>query len=281
MEEGLLTLIFIVFMVVASILDAVGRRRKKQRRMEEMEGADDQGVEASPGMEGRPTASTGTDTESWRTESDSRETAETMVPEDFWAVLTGQELETRPPPEPETSGRAEPAGPGSYGEDGREEARPGDLFGRDDLGRRGDPDPPKEPRIPAPVPDDRFSTDEYSRPGGSADSGPQWGKARQEPQETGAIGDEEDRVYAQPPEPWGDLTDISSGDLSDDPEGQVLATGAPGAPGRPSARRRGAGRGRYSRLLETGDIEDLRKAVVLREILDRPVGFRDDVGPDW
>ncbi len=246
MEDGFLTLLFILLMVAAAIMDAVGRRRAKQRRMEEMEEEEEEARE-------RPMLSTPDRGEPARTEAGQRETAETMVPEDFWAILTGQEPERRPPPEPEP-----------------------------EMGRRGDPDPPKEPRIPSPVPDDRYSVDDAGD-GRAADDVPRWGRTREdeEPRDTGAIGDEEAAVYAQPEEPWGELADISAGDLTEGTEGEVLEATALGRSRRPSARRRGAGRGRYTRLLETGDIEDLRKAVVLREVLDRPVGFRDDVGPDW
>ena len=247
MEDGFLTLLFILLMVGAAIMDAVGRRRSKQRRMEEMEEEEEARERPMPSGRSEPT----------RTDSGERETAETMVPEDFWAILTGQEPERRPPPE-----QRPPPEP--------------------DMGRRGDPDPPKEPRIPTPVPDERYSTHEAGDVG-EADDVPRWGRSREdeESRDTGAIGDEEAAVYAQPHEPWGELADISAGDLTEGTEGEVLEATAPGRPRQAAARRRGGGRGRYTRLLETGDIEDLRKAVVLREVLDRPVGFRDDVGPDW
>jgi hypothetical protein len=76
-----------------------------------------------------------------------------------------------------------------------------------------------------------------------------------------------------PPEPWGALEDISSGEIADG-RGRVQSAAAVGPDAAPV--RRGVGRGTYTRLLETGDIRDLRKAIVIREVLGTPVGFREE-----
>ena len=92
---------------------------------------------------------------------------------------------------------------------------------------------------------------------------------------TEGMEEEEKRVYTLPPEPWESLEDITTGEISDG-RGQVQeSVEGPTGAGVESRRRRGSGRGAYTRLLETGKIEDLRKAVVLREVLGVPVGFRD------
>lgn len=295
MEEGLFTLLFILFMVAVSIMDAVGRRRKKQRRMEQMEEEEGDGArEDSP-------YTRASDRETYeaygRTEEEAeRETADTMVPDDFWAILTGEAPEGSPPP-------AEGPSPGSQElpHAGRAEARHQvdqdayrdreagmDPFHTDGLGRRGDPDPPKDPHIPMPVPGDRMS-----RPGdpvrGAEDEeeaptrrSARWmegtrGRGASDTWAAASIEAEEARVYETPQEPWGDLEDIAAGDLTGPGEGKVQEIGG----ALRTAPRRGTGRGTYTRLLETGDVKDLRKAVVLREVLDRPVAFRDGVGPEW
>lgn len=235
MGEELFTILFILFFILASVLDAVGRRRKKKRRIEQMEreeGESRGGVAPDAKEDERP-----------------RETAETMVPEDLWAILTGQDPSARPEEDEEVPSAAEP---------------------------------PREPHIPTPVPDDRMSS-------------PETRAARREPQEEeppetrrtarwmeGTVGrGESDRWAESMDEPWDDLEDITAGDLTE-PGGAPAGPDAPARPlPPPPGRRRPRARSAYVDLLTRGNVEDLRKAMVLREVLDRPVGFRERVGPDW
>lgn len=317
MEEGLFTLVFIVLLILMSIMDAVGRRRQKERQMEEM---DEEGVEVEePGRVGRG-ASPEAGRPPWQEETRSRaedarsgaptadyappgadegdraakerETADQMVPEDFWAILTG---ETPPSREPSSG---EPAGGTARREaeqtDWETEEEPR-LRTPDEMGRRGDPSPPKDPHIPMPLPGERRSAarreevrrieaEEAARAEAARRRAEEAARAptrrsarwmegvegRTEPDRTvEPIEAQEAAIYGAPKEPWGELGDIAAGDLT--------ASGADGA----EAGRRGRGRGAYTGLVESGSVEDLRKAIVLREVLGPPVGFRDDAERGW
>ncbi|MEX1257102.1 MAG: hypothetical protein WEG36_05735 [Gemmatimonadota bacterium] len=97
-------LLFVLFFLLASVLDAVGRSKKKKRRIEEMDR--DERAEADQPMataEGRRTGVPGRQAEaprgtagprSERAES-SRETAETMIPDQLWEILTGTPAPSR------------------------------------------------------------------------------------------------------------------------------------------------------------------------------------------
>lgn len=116
--------------------------------------------------------------------------------------------------------------------------------------RRGDPDPPAEPEIPVPVPSDR------TRDSRRANS--------REPSGTASTLDE----------PWDRFEDISKGEILEG-EGRVQTSVDTAArPGRVrSSSRKGASP--YASMLQSGRREDLRRAIVLREVLGRPVGFRE------
>ncbi len=276
MEDGLFTLIFIALFIVMSVLDAVGRRRKRQRQMEDLEeaGGGAEAEEVGTAVEDHRTWGSGAaEAESpWEAGPETpsgaegeRETADQMVPEDFWAILTGQAPADRPEPT-ESQSRGEP-----------------DEI--DALGRRGDPVPPEEPHTPAPLPGDRLGSS-GSSPGSSADPAPTRRSARW----MEGVGGREERDTTFGPgrggefdaadpmaEPWNDIADIAEGDLTSGSGELEVTSVEDGAIGgrRHAAHRRGRGRGAYTRLLETGDREDLRKAIVLREVLGPPVGFRD------
>lgn len=109
MDDGFFQLLFFGVLILATVFDAMTRGRRRRRRMEEMEREEGEAGEASAGIE-----TTG-----------ERETADSMVPDDLWAVLTGEQPpqereklptayqeqaptpmpdltpEGRPPPEPE------------------------------------------------------------------------------------------------------------------------------------------------------------------------------------
>jgi hypothetical protein len=287
MDEGFFTLLFIFFMILVSVMDAVGRKKKKQRRMEQMEQAEEESS-ADRGRGGvdrgdarAPTAARNVPgSEGDVAEGSDRETADAMVPEDFWAILTGQ-------PRPEKPEAEVPAEMGSRSGDSGER---GGFAGvplpeTDQMGRRSEPAPPEEPRIPAPVPGGRMSSSASQRQ--TPDAAPtrrsaRWMEGVDEAAQDRGTGDliqaEEALVYADMDEPWDDLEDITAGDLTteDKPSGARPGSGAR----KPRPRRGGPARP-YTEFLESGNVEDLRKAIVLREVLGRPVAFRQDIGNTW
>jgi hypothetical protein len=314
MEDGLFQLLFILFFIMAAIFDAVARSRAKRRRMEEMEGAEgEEDVSAGADAEARSRrraererehreriqarrkAPDGTGGEVvTRGETGGggvqgegvpeRETADSMVPEDFWAILTGQP--TRAPDTASERNEPEPRAEREWEPDRRDTTGAGapDPGG----GRRSDPDPPRDARTPVPISPDRWgmgggekaprtvaeAPEETRRSSrwmegvGGRDDSSRWTEGGTE-----GVHEQEERVYRLPPEPWGALEDISSGEIADG-RGRVQSAAAVGPDAAPV--RRGVGRGTYTRLLETGDIRDLRKAIVIREVLGTPVGFREE-----
>jgi len=277
-EEGFVTILFILLFMAASVIDAVGRKKKRQRRMEEME-AEDSGEQWSPDATGRddspvaveedpdryrriPGAGEPDEDRYRRAPSRQREpspapsagapssqrdeeSAESMVPEDLWAILTGRAPE-RPSPEPDP-------GPG----------------------------------IPAPTPGDRMSrsTREGSKPVEATEVETRRSSRWMEGMDDRGVSDRwserveavevgEAEVYRQLEEPWGKLEDISKGDLT-----EVSSPLSTDEKDHVRARVRGGAGTPYTRLLETGSMNDLRKAVVLKEVLDRPMALRDEIGP--
>ena len=101
MDDGLFQLLFLGVLILASVFDAATRGRRRRRRMEEMEREEQ--AEAAGEVGGAATTTArrrrnlprpqpspeGADT------AGEREMADSMVPDDLWAVLTGQ----RPPAE--------------------------------------------------------------------------------------------------------------------------------------------------------------------------------------
>lgn len=81
-------------------------------------------------------------------------------------------------------------------------------------------------------------------------------------------------------EPWGQLEDISQGEIGD---GRGAVQGAVEL-GEGARRRQGASDSPYVRLVSTGRQEDLKAAIVLREVLGAPVGARREetgTGGGW
>lgn len=105
MEDGLFQLLFLGLLILASVFDAVGRRRKRRRRMEEMEREEEVGERegAGAGTSARWPADPGSVPEEAGAPSPretsapagaragGRDTADSMVPDDLWAILTGEE----------------------------------------------------------------------------------------------------------------------------------------------------------------------------------------------
>jgi hypothetical protein len=105
MDNGLFQLLFFGVLIVASLFDAVTRRRRRQR-MQEMEweeetvGSEEQREEIAVGPQG-PGRTAAPEP------SDRRETADAMVPADLWQILTGQQpLPGGPVPEQPQSAEA-------------------------------------------------------------------------------------------------------------------------------------------------------------------------------
>jgi hypothetical protein len=248
-------ILFVLFFLLASILDAVGRSRKKKQRMEDMERAEEEGGEGSmgrarssrtpgersaatsapaPRMKPRPTVS------SPRPTSTPRETADSMIPPDLWEILTGTPAPSRPrgpvgtPMETSRDAESmetEPVGRGSLEvEPSRPISIEAESLERDAPER----DAFARERMEAPAPDrlGRFGLPELRIPAGKAPST----LARSLPEEGGR-----------------------------------LVASAVWVP--TETRRRGASY--YGRLLREGKTADLRTAIVLTEVLGPPVALRD------
>jgi len=271
MPDGLFQLFFIILIVAASVMDAVARNRKKKERMEEMERAEaeeggpeleedsggilttdsgdrDWSETSSRGKQGRTSDdlqpySFGGETKEPEEEAQPapRETADAMVPDDLWAILTGESRaprEKETPPEPEEV-EVKPPEPVRAEQDYR--TAPGTAR--------------------SPSPESRRSE---GRSGGRSES-----VRRPPPPPVNVPGESE--VYQAIEEPWGDIPDISIGEIRDDGSGADLGD----SEGRPL--KWGARQGRYTspyvELLKTGNSSDLRQAIVLSEVLGPPVGM--------
>ena len=127
MDDGFFQLLFLGVLILASVFDVMTRGRRKRRRMEEMEREQDEAGEAGAGTE--PTGE--------------RETADSMVPDDLWAVLTGQQQ-----PQEREKPRTASAEPAPLPERIPERRPP------------PEPKPPPKPRVPVPVLSDRYRASE-------------------------------------------------------------------------------------------------------------------------
>lgn len=313
MEDGLIQLLFFAFVIVASIIDAATRNKKKRERIEEMER--EEAMERGEGGVAAPSRRT---RQSQGAEASGEDSADSMLPDDLWSILTGQDPSTRRRPT-----ASAPPGEGASGEEG------GGGGGHPDSPvpewSRSDPEPSERPHLSTPVPSDRMS--KYGPPGGE-DLTPQRQISNRDESGTGAASpgtsDEsrrseqwmsglEDREVRDPAgsdrwaagseratasdrwsggiagrpevvelsldEPWEYLEDITAGEIGEGTGGlgEGLGDGDPsttrgrsagGLPGR-------KGTSPYTRLLTQGREEALREAIVLREVLGEPVGWRD------
>jgi hypothetical protein len=297
MGEGFGQLVFILILLAAAAFDAMGRNKKKRQRMEEMEReeAGEGGVATAERPRPSDRYSRAPDApEQPREVSGERETADTMIPDDFWAILTGQmpvEVEKEAPTSEsrrqteertqeedraaerstrEGTGAQDWRGPGSAQEDYRP--------------RRSTEDPPLRPQIPVPVPSDRYSKE--PTPSADPDSGTPtrrgsaWMEGLDRPApgaEDDAIREQEAAVYDSLGDPWGDLEDISAGAIDDD---AALAGGIGEEEYGTTRRRRPRGTSPYTEFLESGNRDDLKKAIVLKEVLGALAGFRE-IGHEW
>jgi len=303
--EGLFQILIILFFIVASIFDAVSRNKKKQEQKDRMEseeaaeGSAAGGMDARPGsparplprprptpMEGRRKAPAGEPAPrttasgpagSRRTASQqtpSRETADQMIPEDFWAILTGQAPAPKAPkaPVPEAAGTE---GWNESAETGRSESARWEA-GASVSGSMGAERAPVEDatttRRSSRWMEGLDSDAEGERTGGvrvpvpvsSSRSFPM--AAPPPPRPVSPFGRRADPMD----EPWGDLEDISRGEIGDGRGAMQGAVDLGGA----GARRRGATASPFVRLVASGRQEDLQSAIVLREVLGTPVASR-------
>jgi len=297
--EGLFQLLIILFFIVASIFDAVSRNRKKQEQKERLDreegagGALEGGAEGArverprPGaparprprptpVEGRRKAPTG--------ESAPRETADQMIPEDFWAVLTGQAPAQRTPePSPPEARAPEPAA--AAPESARWESGAMAPMGMGGEGDRGA------------MPEEATGTRRSSRWMEGLESDMEGGPGEEEERRSAMMTPRRPaaivpgtRTFPQAPppppkpaspfarrridpmeEPWGDLEDISRGEIGD---GRGAVQGAVDLDGGGASRRQGSSTSPFVRLVASGRQQDLQAAIVLREVLGAPVGSR-------
>jgi len=280
-QDGLFQLIFIIVILAASVLDAVARSRKKREQMDEMERqeeaadwepADDGDVVATrdPSRTGRPVPDT---PDAARRDSpddapapvarQERETSDSMVPDDLWAILTGEQRAPRPQPRPvESSGREDPAAIASR----RTEGALGSEVERQ-------PPPPGRPPILSPMPPRRGET-ETPVPGWRDRMQQRRSPTRRSQLPPPVTVPGEAEIYQGIEEPWSSLPDITEGEIGEDD--RMLLDGEGG--GRMGQRTRVGSRSAYTRLLESGKPGDLRQAIVLSEILGPPKALRSGDG---
>ena len=252
MEDGIFQLLFLGLLILASVFDAVGRRRKRRRRMEEMEReeAAGDGEAAGSGTSARWPADPGSVPEDAGTPSPretpapagtragGRETADSMVPDDLWAILTGEER----------SGEGRGGGPPVPGRIPGEDASGGPDLGTRETPERASPIPEESGRDPEPS-----WGDQPSAPAGAQ---PDW-----QPAPPPVV------VLPDPPRmpPWVPAPLPSRGRTP------ASVPGALSPP--PGGRVQGAGP-MYVNLLREGGSGSLRQAIVLTEVFGTPVALR-------
>jgi hypothetical protein len=269
MDEGFVQLLFVLILMFASLLDVIGRGKRKRRgQTGELPQEDETPPEVTrprrrpqerraPGApsappRGAPTP-TPTPTQSTQPPAGPRETADTMVPEDLWAILTGEAPPTRVPRprEPE-------AEPWSDEEDHwTGEGVPYPREGESTEAETWRPEVTAEELPPTEAPPEVLPEDERRRPTAPRSTAP--------------------RPTA--PRPWIPTEIRPTGGWARVP---TLTTAgahraAPSAPLAVQASERSPA-SRYADLLRTGTaagrLDALRTAIVLREVLDQPLALR-------
>lgn len=275
MGDGVVQLLFIVAVIVASVFDAVGRNRKRREQQErEQEEVGDEGLwseeDGEPvvfeGEPWEPSSSARTDDDG-AVPSSRRSAADDMLPPDLWAILTGQ----APPPGGPRTGA--PQSEASRTEAPRTEAPRREATGTSEAqsqevwGVR----PIRVEALPAPtrrsarwmegVSDaDRARGAESTAAAGSAPRRPV----------VAALGELR--------EPWDLLPDITAGEIGALPS--VRSSRDPrGSPARGSSGVSGSSMGGVDlaglRSLVGGSVPQLQTAVLLRELLGPPLGSQD------
>lgn len=252
MEDGLFQLLFLGLLILASVFDAVGRRRKRRRRMEEMEreeaAGDGEGAgsgtsarwpadpDSVPEEAGAPSSRETPAPAGARTGG--RETADSMVPDDLWAILTGEERSGEGP------GGGRPSTTGQVPEE--------DASGGPDLGTR------ETPERASPIPES------------GRDPEPSWGGQPSAPAEAPPAWQPVPPPVVFRPDPPRMPPRAPAPHTSR----RRTPAGVPGAfPRPPGGRVQGAGP-MYVDLLREGGSGSLRQAIVLTEVFGTPLALR-------
>lgn len=228
----------ILLLLFFIILPLIGAGGKKRGRNKPESGQSDDSSRRPPGRDRVPGRATGPDARA-DTESGREVSAADMVPDDLWAVLTGESPGKRQP-DPRSTQDPDTLEPAA------EQSDKG-TFGSADWS--GVEDPPAGRTEPRGVED---------APGASAadvEDESEWGPALPDPQET-------------------EVVSLEQRPLPPEVKRKLALAGAPAPPG-PAYRR--SGRTRRSaamKRLGLGNRSELRKAVVLREVLGPPKGLQ-------
>lgn len=304
MDEGLFQLLFILFILFLAFADVLGRGRKRQRRREEMEREEGEGAPwepedpeewggfEPPGPEGGRTPTAEAEPTSGAGAEGSG-TAADMIPSDIWEEMTGRTSEAgsraeAPSPHPPSGER----GPGAPPEPPRapHEDVPRDFpeapptphgeVPREFPGPTPSPhrDVPRDFPGPPPSPHER-SSQRRGEQGAGAPVGREGRGSGGEGRGTGQEG-RGARQEGRGPERGAEDGGTEVPHVPDERELRRRAMaeerGRAGA-GRSRPRRGGV---LGSELIPRGDPQAFRKAVVYREVLGPPVGFRPG-GPGW
>ncbi len=227
MDDGIFSLLFFGVLILASVFDAMTRGRRRRRRMEEMEREEDVEERVEP---------VGTA---------ERETADSMVPSDLWAILTGEQ------PVPGSESAQTPAsGPSAEPDQQREAER---VLPQSEVIL--EPSSDVEPEW---VPE----SGEASKPEPVPELSP--------PQSRGAPLPLPERSYRSTEAPPVETAPSEIG------VSKRSQTPMPGLIGVARARRPG-GAAVYAELLRGGG-DSLRRAIVLTEVLGEPASVRP---PGW
>jgi hypothetical protein len=257
MDDGFVQLLFVLILMFASLLDVVARGKRKRRGPTGELPREDvpppevrrprrrpRGARAPGAPPGAPSPTSMPGAEGPR---DRRETADTMVPEDLWAILTGQAPPTREPRPREPEGEA-----WSVEEDGwTAEGVPYPREGESTEAEAWRPEVTVEELPPAEAPAEVLPEDERRRPSAP----PPW-------------------VLVPPEVRPGTVPGRAAAPTPRRPIAPAIGPSAPLA-AHPARRSPAA---RYADLLRTGGVDSLRTAVVLREVLDPPVALRGSRG---
>jgi len=109
MDNGLFQLLFFGVLILASIFDATTRRRRRRQKMQDMEAEESAEPPADPEVYGEDIAIEPPDVRQPTAPGPvrERETADSMVPADLWAILTGPDPGPTGSRDSDVSGQAE------------------------------------------------------------------------------------------------------------------------------------------------------------------------------
>jgi hypothetical protein len=260
MDDGFVQFLFVVILIFASLLDAVSRGKRKRRGPTGELPPEEEGATRPPVRTPRPTRAPTTrrpagtrragDAPTRPTEAQGgggpadRETADTLVPDELWAVLTGEAPPTRVP-----RPRAPEAEPWSDEEDRwTGEGVPYPREGESTEAETWRPESTTEELPTTEAPAEVLPEDERRRPSAPLP----WVLVPTEMRP---------RVHAP------------ATAAAPSPAPAAAARRVVSAPLAVHATRRSPA-ARYADLLRTGGVDSLRMAVVLREVLDPPVALR-------